>query len=58
MLKTADEKGGDNKILAVPVTKVDPRFDEIKSYEDLPKHVQEELLPLQGNQEARKSEVR
>ncbi len=44
MLKTADEKGGDNKILAVPVSKVDPRFDEIKSVEDLPKHVQEELL--------------
>jgi inorganic pyrophosphatase len=44
MLKTADEKGGDNKILAVPVSKVDPRFDEIKSYENLPKHVQEELL--------------
>lgn len=44
MLKTADEKGGDNKILAVPVSKVDPRFDEIQSYTDLPKHVQEELL--------------
>lgn len=44
MIKTADEKGGDNKILAVPVSKVDPRFDEIQSVEDLPKHVQEELL--------------
>lgn len=44
MLKTADEKGGDNKIIAVPVSKVDPRFDEIKTIEDLPKHVQEELL--------------
>lgn len=44
MLKTADEKGGDNKILAVPVSKVDPRFDEIKSVEDLPAHVREELL--------------
>lgn len=44
MLKTADEKGGDNKIIAVPVSKVDPRFDEIKSVEQLPKHVQEELL--------------
>ncbi len=44
MLKTADEKGGDNKIIAVPISKVDPRFDEIKSIEDLPKHVQEELL--------------
>lgn len=44
MLKTADEKGGDNKILAVPVSKLDPRFDEITSIDDLPKHVQEELL--------------
>jgi len=44
MIKTSDEKGGDNKIIAVPVTKVDPRFDEIKSVNDLPKHVQEELL--------------
>ena len=43
MLKTADEKGGDNKILAVPVSKVDPRFDEVQSIDDLPKHVQEEL---------------
>lgn len=44
MLKTADEKGGDNKIIAVPVSKVDPRFDEITSIEDLSKHFQEELL--------------
>ncbi|MCC7357127.1 inorganic diphosphatase [Candidatus Uhrbacteria bacterium] len=44
MIKTSDEKGGDNKILAVPVSKLDPRFDEITSIDDLPKHVQEELL--------------
>ena len=44
MIKTSDEKGGDNKILAVPVSKIDPRFDEIKTIDDLPKHVQEELL--------------
>lgn len=44
MIKTADEKGGDNKILAVPVSKVDPRFNEIQSISDLPKHVQEEYL--------------
>ncbi|MEN9557689.1 MAG: hypothetical protein RL141_58 [Candidatus Parcubacteria bacterium] len=44
MLKTADEKGGDNKIIAVPVSKVDPRFEEIQSIEDLPAHVREELL--------------
>jgi inorganic pyrophosphatase len=44
MLKTADEKGGDNKIIAVPVGKVDPRFEEIMSVDQLPAHVREELL--------------
>ncbi len=44
MIKTSDEKGGDNKIIAVPVNKLDPRFAEVQSLEDLPKHVQEELL--------------
>lgn len=44
MLKTADEKGGDNKIIAVPVSKRDRRFDEVNSIDDLPKRVQEELL--------------
>lgn len=44
MIKTADEKGGDNKIVAVPVSKVDPRFDNVKSISDLPPLVQEELL--------------
>jgi len=44
MIKTSDESGGDNKIIAVPISKVDPRFDEIKSVNDLPAHVREELL--------------
>jgi inorganic pyrophosphatase len=44
MLRTADEKGGDNKIIAVPVGKVDPRFNEVQSVDDLPAHVREELL--------------
>ncbi|MFA5935558.1 MAG: inorganic diphosphatase [Patescibacteria group bacterium] len=44
MIKTSDEKGGDNKIIAVPVAKLDPRFNEIQSIDDLPAHVQEELL--------------
>ncbi len=42
-LDTADESGGDMKVLAVPTDKIDPRFKEIKSYTDLPQHVQEEL---------------
>ena len=43
-INTADEKGEDAKIIAVPVDKLDPRFREIQSYEELPSHVQEELL--------------
>lgn len=42
-IDTADEKGSDLKVLAVPVGKVDPRWNEVNSYEDLPKHTQEEL---------------
>ncbi len=32
-----DEAGMDEKLLAVPVSKIDPRYDDIKSWEDLPK---------------------
>ena len=31
-----DESGMDEKLLAVPTSKVDPRYDNIKSYTDLP----------------------
>lgn len=44
MIKTADQDGDDAKIIAVPVSKVDPRFDEVKKIDDLSKHFQEELL--------------
>lgn len=43
-IKTSDEAGEDNKIIAVPVSKLDPRFNETNSVDDLPKHVQKELL--------------
>lgn len=33
-----DESGMDEKLLAVPVSKVDPAYEEIKTLEDLPKH--------------------
>ena len=33
-----DESGMDEKLLAVPVSKVDPACEDIKSLEDLPKH--------------------
>lgn len=32
-----DEAGMDEKLLAVPVSKIDPRFENIKSIDDLPK---------------------
>lgn len=37
VLVMEDEAGMDEKLLAVPVTKIDPRFEGIESYEDLPK---------------------
>jgi len=33
-----DESGIDEKLLAVPVSKIDPTFDEIQDIDDLPKH--------------------
>jgi inorganic pyrophosphatase len=44
MIKTADQDGDDAKIIAVPVAKVDPRFNEVQTIEDLPAHVREEFL--------------
>ncbi|OLC53147.1 MAG: inorganic pyrophosphatase [Chloroflexi bacterium 13_1_40CM_4_68_4] len=41
LLDMADEKGPDEKVLAVPVG--DPRFDEIRALDDLPKHWQLEI---------------
>ncbi|WP_304341917.1 inorganic diphosphatase [Campylobacter ureolyticus] len=37
VLVMEDEAGMDEKLLAVPVGKIDPRFDDIKSIDDLPK---------------------
>ena len=37
VLEMEDESGMDEKLLAVPVSKIDPRYDEIKSIDDLPK---------------------
>jgi len=38
-----DESGMDEKLLAVPVSKVDPRYDEIKDIDDLPKATLEKI---------------
>ncbi len=37
VLYMSDESGHDEKILAVPVSKLTPRYDHVKSYTDLPK---------------------
>ena len=37
VLMMEDENGMDEKLLAVPVSKIDPRFEGIKSISDLPK---------------------
>jgi len=42
MLSTIDQDGEDYKLFAVPVSKVDPRRDEVKTIDDLPAHVKEE----------------
>ncbi len=43
VLLMKDEEGRDNKIVAVPAEKVDPRFKEIKSIEDLSEHLRKEI---------------
>ncbi|MDO8557179.1 MAG: inorganic diphosphatase [Candidatus Jorgensenbacteria bacterium] len=43
-IDTRDEKGSDLKVIAVPITKIDPRFSHIESYKDLNEHQQQELL--------------
>ncbi|EAH7585688.1 inorganic diphosphatase [Campylobacter lari] len=37
VLLMEDESGMDEKLLAVPVSKIDPKYDNIKSLDDLPK---------------------
>lgn len=41
MLNMSDEKGQDEKLLAVPTE--DPRFKDVHSLEDMPKHVLDEI---------------
>ncbi len=44
VIQMEDQDGVDDKIIAVPVGKVDPRFNELTSFEQLPAHVQEEYM--------------
>jgi inorganic pyrophosphatase len=41
MLNMSDEKGQDEKLLAVPTE--DPRFKDVHSLEDMPQHVLDEI---------------
>ncbi len=43
MMIMEDEAGNDNKIIAVPVEKLDPRFKEIKDIDDLQEHRKKEI---------------
>ena len=43
VLLMSDEKGSDDKIIAVPIKRVDPRFEDIKEIGDLAKHLRMEL---------------
>ncbi len=43
VLVMEDESGMDEKLIAVPVSKVDPTYDNIKTIEDLPKHTLDKI---------------
>lgn len=43
ILLMEDEEGTDNKIVAVPVEKVDPRFKEIQDIDDVSEHYKKEI---------------
>lgn len=43
VLETEDEKGRDAKIIAVPVSDIDPRFDNIKDIDDLPENIRDRI---------------
>lgn len=42
-LEMEDEAGIDTKIIAVPDTKIDPRFSNIENVNDLPEHTKKEI---------------
>lgn len=43
VLETEDEKGRDVKVMAVPVSSIDPRFDNIDDVDDLPVATKEKI---------------
>ena len=44
MLKMKDEKGGDNKLIAVPVDKLTPLYKHIKSPDDVPLMLRQSIV--------------
>ncbi|QKX02130.1 inorganic diphosphatase [Wolbachia endosymbiont of Dirofilaria (Dirofilaria) immitis] len=42
-LLTKDEKGEDEKVLAIPVSSVDSYYDNVKNYSDLPKSLLDKI---------------
>uniref|UniRef100_A0A7C4DBI0 Inorganic pyrophosphatase n=2 Tax=Staphylothermus marinus TaxID=2280 RepID=A0A7C4DBI0_STAMA len=43
VLETEDEKGRDAKIIAVPIEKIDPRFENIRDIDDIPNSLKERI---------------
>jgi inorganic pyrophosphatase len=43
VLITADEEGEDSKIVAVPISKVDPSFADVKDIETVPQHILDQI---------------
>jgi inorganic pyrophosphatase len=43
VLVMEDESGMDEKLLAVPISKIDPTYDDINDIEDLPKHTLDKI---------------
>jgi inorganic pyrophosphatase len=43
VLLTEDQGGADSKIIAVPLTKIDPTFSSVKDIEDVPEYLRRQL---------------
>jgi inorganic pyrophosphatase len=43
VLKTEDEEGQDSKIVAIPVSKIDPSFSTVRDIEDVPDHLKNQI---------------
>ena len=43
VLQTEDEEGQDSKIVAVPVSKIDPSFSTVQDIEDVPQHLKDQI---------------